>query len=89
MGISATVSDSVFKVKFDATQAQAQQVFKFYLEKVNKIPEAMQTAQQQKLLAQPNTQAILAGKDPAAEQSKDESKTTCIIELLGVKDISN
>jgi len=31
MKINGTVSDSVFKIKFDATPSQAAQVFKFYL----------------------------------------------------------
>jgi len=85
MDIHATVSDSVFKVKFDATPTQAQKVFKFYAEKINALPADIQTEAQKAILAKPETKAILEGKQ--TEESKDESKATCIIELLGVKNI--
>ena len=86
MDITHTVSDSVFKVKFDATPAQAQHVFKFYAEKINAIDEKIQTAAQKTILAKPETKAILAS-EIKKEESKDEAKSTCIIELLGVKNI--
>merc|ERR1712100_515771 len=70
MKIDPTVSDSVFKVKFDATPSQAQKVFKFCVEKINALPADIQTE------AKSNS-----------EESKEESKATCIIELLGVKNI--
>jgi hypothetical protein len=82
MGISKTENDTYFKVKFDATPAQAQKVFKFYLSKLSKVPEASQTDAQKALLAKPETKAILESKD---EEAKEEAKAQCIIELLGVK----
>jgi len=87
MDITHTVSDSVFKVKFDATPAQAQHVFKFYAEKINAIDEKIQTAAQKAILAKPETKAILESKKEETKESKDEAKTTCIIELLGVKNV--
>ena len=86
MKIDPTVSDSVFKVKFDATPSQAQKVFKFYVEKINALPADIQTEAQKAILAKPETKAILEGKKEA-EESKEESKATCIIEILGVKNI--
>merc|ERR1712110_1248687 len=86
MNIDATVSDSVFKVKFDATPSQTQKVFKFYAQKINALPADIQTEAQKAILAKPETKAILEGKKEA-EESKEESKATCIIELLGVKNI--
>jgi len=86
MNIDATVSDSVFKVKFDATPSQTQKVFKFYAQKINALPADIQTEAQKAILAKPETKAILEGKKEA-EESKEESKATCIIEILGVKNI--
>lgn len=85
MGINKTENDEYFKVKFDATPEQAKKVFKFYLEKLSKIPEANQTEAQKTLLAKPETQAIIAAK---IDDTKEEAKATCIIELLGVKDVA-
>jgi len=62
MNIDTTVSDSVFKVKFDATPSQAQKVFKFYAEKINALPADIQTEAQKAILAKPETKAILEGK---------------------------
>merc|ERR1712187_112666 len=73
MDIHASVSDSVFKVKFDA-------------EKINALPVDIQTAAQKAILEKPETKAILEGKKEI-EESKDEAKATCIIELLGVRNI--
>lgn len=55
MDLHPTVSDSVFKVKFDATPAQAQKVFKFYAEKINGLPADIQTAAQKAILEKPET----------------------------------
>lgn len=84
MGISKTENDTFFKVKFDATPTQAKKVFKFYLQKLSKVPEASQTDAQKALLAKIETRAILASEDEGV--STDEAKAQCIIELLGVKD---
>jgi len=86
MDIHTSVSDSVFKVKFDATPSQAQKVFKFYAQKINALPADIQTAAQKAILEKPETKAILEGKKEI-EESKDEAKATCIIELLGVRKI--
>jgi len=85
MDINGTVSDSVFKVKFDATPTQAQKVFKFYVEKISKIPEGIQTEAQKALLAKPETKAILENK---FDDTKEEATVSCIIEILGVKDLT-
>lgn len=82
MGISKTENDTYFKVKFDATPAQAQKVFKFYLQKLSKVPEASQTDAQKALLAKPETKAILESKDA---ETTEEAKAQCVIELLDVK----
>jgi len=84
MGINKTENDEYFKVKFDATPDQAKKIFKHYLERVSKIPEANQTEAQKTLLAKPETQAIIAAK---VDETKEEAKATCIIELLGVKNV--
>jgi len=44
MGIAPTVSDSVFKVKFDASPSQAQTIFAQYIQKISKTKEEMLTA---------------------------------------------
>merc|ERR1712217_882390 len=64
----------------------AEKVFKFYAEKINGLPADIQTAAQKAILEKPETKAILEGKKEI-EESKDEAKATCIIELLGVKNI--
>merc|ERR1712187_281272 len=66
--------------------SQAQKVFKFYAEKINALPADIQTAAQKAILEKPETKAILEGKKEI-EESKDEAKATCIIELLGVRNI--
>ena len=85
MGINKTENDEYFKVKFDATPAQAQKVFKFYLEKIDKLPEALRTEQQKAMLNKPETKKILEAK---TDDTKEEAKATCVIELLGVKDLN-
>merc|ERR1712183_573034 len=52
----------------------------------NALPADIQTAAQKAILEKPETKAILEGKKDI-EESKDEAKATCIIELLGVKNI--
>merc|ERR1712157_578943 len=79
MDIHASVSDSVFKVKFDATPSQAQKVFKFYAEKINALPADIQTAAQKAILEKPETKAILEGKTKLrqlASSSFSESGTS-------------
>jgi len=44
MGITPIVSDSVFKVKFDASPSQAQAIFAQYIQKISKTKEEMLTA---------------------------------------------
>jgi len=44
MGIAPSVSDSVFKVKFDASPSQAQTIFAQYIQKISKTKEEMLTA---------------------------------------------
>lgn len=81
MGINKIENDSVFKVKFDATPAQSQRVFKHYIKKLN-AQKANLTEAQKALLEREETKKLL---ETADQPDTDEAKATCIIELLGVK----
>lgn len=62
MGINKIENDSVFKVKFDATPAQSQRVFKHYIKKLN-AQKANLTDAQKALLEREDTQKLLATAD--------------------------
>jgi len=97
LGITGSVSDSAFKIKFDVSPMQTKQIYALYVQKVNEIAEkqvAILTPAQKTLLAKPEAQAIIAAKKQEqsgqAEESKEETKeepgdATCVIEILAVK----
>lgn len=43
LGINYTVSDTVFKIKFDSSQDQVQKIFNLYVRKLNDIDVAEQS----------------------------------------------
>jgi serine/threonine protein kinase len=84
LGIPPTISDSRFKIKFNATQHQAQKISALYINKVNEMQESIRTEAQTALLARPEAQAVLQGNQEEVKEDGD-AQATCIIELLGVK----
>jgi len=98
LGISKSVSDSVFKIKFDATPQQSEMVLSHYILKLNELAktakgEKMLTQAQRAILKSEKAAKIIAGQaaqEETKEESKEESKeaaapATCVVEIMAVR----
>ena len=98
LGISKSVSDSMFKIKFDATPQQSEMVLAHQILKLNELAktakgEKMLTQAQRAILKSEKAAKIIAGQaaqEETKEESKEESKeaaapATCVVEIMAVR----